>query len=422
MISIFNLRLGTAIISGHVATALIGIASLRLLTGLAPNYVFGEANLIMTFLVVLSQLTTSPFSATILRYQMDASARNVGDQFYADAIAWSVAASIALSAAVVFAYFLSTRLGDALPSWALAATGAWVVASAVKSIATSRLHAERRQFAFATYAVLEATLLAGCTAGALAVAASSSMYLLGQTVAVVAVTTVVIFTAPWPPLHGIRWPSTRGDFFKDVLAYGIHFAPLAVFGFLANIGDRYVLGYLLGPAAVGQYVAAFAISSRGLTMTNSALNDYFRPMLFDAENRSDGEATKRIFQSWIAASACIGGSAIVFIATLGSTIVYFLLADGYRLGAVEIMMWVAFAFTINGITQIIENRLLAFGASRKLIIPIIVGGAANVLFSIVLISMNGVVGAAQATCASFAIQGIATAFILRARLRHKPAQ
>jgi O-antigen/teichoic acid export membrane protein len=415
----FHLRTAAVIMLSHIITAIIGIASLRLLTGLATSKVFGEANLIMTFLTVISHAAMAPFSATVLRYQTDASARNVGDEFAAQAMAWSLASSGVVAAIIALGLVSWNWFGEASTALGTAAVITWLISSAAKNVVTGRLHAERRQLAFALQSVLEAMLLATFTAGALAIRPSSDMYLVGQAGAVAVTTAMVICTAPWPVLSGLKWPSRRGGFLEKVAGYGSNFAPLAIFGFLANVSDRYVLGFSLGPAAVGQYVAAFAISSRGIIMGNAALSDFFRPLLFDAENQADHDKARRVFLAWAAAGACMGVCALATIFYLGDVIVYMVLAQEYRIGAVEIMMWVVVGFAINGVTQIFENRLLSLGASIQLILPLVIGGSSNLVFSIILVSLSGVPGAAKASCASFAVQALVTGVILWIRLKER---
>jgi Na+-driven multidrug efflux pump len=51
----------------------------------------------------------------------------------------------------------------------------------------------------------------------------------------------------------------------------------------------------------------------------------------------------------------------------------------------------------------------------------VMGAIANVAFSVVLIRANGIIGAAQATCASFIFQNLATVGFLLHALRQRSA-
>jgi O-antigen/teichoic acid export membrane protein len=74
-------------------------------------------------------------------------------------------------------------------------------------------------------------------------------------------------------------------------------------------------------------------------------------------------------------------------------------------------------YGVFGINQIFETRLLSLGRSARLLPPMALGAAMNIAFSIVLVARNGIIGAAQATCASFLVQAVATGAILYAALR-----
>jgi O-antigen/teichoic acid export membrane protein len=61
---------------------------------------------------------------------------------------------------------------------------------------------------------------------------------------------------------------------------------------------------------------------------------------------------------------------------------------------------------------VLETRLMSFGYSSKLILPLIVGALANVALSVLWIPRDGALGAAHATTASFVLQFATTLIIL----------
>jgi O-antigen/teichoic acid export membrane protein len=160
-----------------------------------------------------------------------------------------------------------------------------------------------------------------------------------------------------------------------------------------------------------------------MLLVNAGLCDLFRPLLFDAENRNDDAGARRVFANWLLASAALGAAAIGAVHWFGAVLAGLLLAPEYRAGAAEIMLWVSFGYAASGLTQVVENRLLSLGHSARLLLPMICGAAANVACSVVLIGRNGIDGAAQATCASSVLQGLATVcFLLHALRRRRAAQ
>ncbi len=196
---------------------------------------------------------------------------------------------------------------------------------------------------------------------------------------------------------------------------------MALLQWLANMGDRYVLASLLGAAAAGQYLAPFAIASRGFVMANGVMTDLFRPKLFDAETHGEHTRANHIFLAWLGAYLAISSVGLAAVAVLGNWIVWLLLAAPYREGAVAIMLWVGVGYSINGLTTAFENRLFSLGHSAQILPPLGFGAVGNVLFALLLIPSYGVIGAAQANCLSFTVQFVVTAFVLWRALRTKSA-
>jgi O-antigen/teichoic acid export membrane protein len=240
-------------------------------------------------------------------------------------------------------------------------------------------------------------------------------FLLGQALAIVVLLAVIIATEKGAAsILRIFGPANAG-LLSRAWSYGAPFAPISFLSWLANLGDRYTLAFLLGTETTGRYVAPFSVASRPMGLASGALCDLFRPILFDAENRGDSRHARRIFVGWIASSIVLSAAALTVIYFGGGLIIRLLLAPDYRNGAVTIMLWVALGYAFCGVTGVVENRLFSLGHSGRVILPMIIGALGNVTLSFVLIRLHGIVGAAQATCGSFVLQSLATiGFLLHA--------
>ena len=412
-----TLRTGALVLAGHVAAAAVGVAALRIYTELAPPGVFGEANLLLSALALGMQVVIAPFTASQLRFHSQAQARGDGGQFTRESLVWSLRAALVLAIVCSVGFSLWRQWhGESAEILAAGASAIWLIAMTVRNVLMSRLQAERRQAAYTAIQVLEAILLAVLTALALRQSATIGSYVVGQVVAIAVLLMPLVRLAPWPKaLKGERGRANAG-FLSNVLSYGVPFVPMSMLTWVANLADRYAVAFLLGASAVGEYVAPFAIASRGMALVNVGLNDFFRPILFDAENQDTAKA-QRVFRSWIATSVCLSAAALVFLHFAGGLVSSILLAKEYRASAVGVMMWVALGYGIFGVNQIFETRLLSLNRSARLLPSMALGAATNILFSLVLVSRNGIIGAAEATCASFALQAIGAALMLYLALR-----
>ncbi len=416
-------RTGAQILAAQVGVALIGILALRLYTGLVAPAVFGETNLVLSALGLGLQLFVAGFTASLLRFYTEAEARDATDDFTRDTMVWALRATAALAAALL-AVLIPLRAAGivAYSVLTLIAGVSWLFAMTVRNVLMSRIQAQRRQAYYANLQVIEVLLQVGVTLAALRLAPTVESFLIGQTLAIGMFLAIVLAREPAAGGALRRLSTASGaSFGAKAWSYGAPFAPLSFLSWLANLGDRYTLAILLGTEAAGRYVAPFSIASRGMLLVNSAFTDLFRPILFDAENRGDTHAARTTFSRWLICSGTVSVAGVAIVYWAGALIARVLLAPGYRAGAVQIMIWVSIGYTIAGLTQVIENRLLSLGYSARLLLPMILGAAANVTFSILLIRSNGIIGAAQATCASFAVQNLATLGFLLYAFRHRKA-
>jgi O-antigen/teichoic acid export membrane protein len=416
----YLVRTGLLIVAAQVAVASISVLALRLYTNLMTPAAFGESNLVLSALGLGLQLFVAGFTAALLRFYSESESPERADGFARETMSLALrGAAVLVGLLLVFMMvtrLTNTRLDSPL---VIGAGAAWIFAMTVRNVLMSRIQAQRRQAAYARLQVIEAALLCGVSVGALSLSPTVASFLIAQSLAVALVALIILTTDETNlALFRIR-VGVNGGFGRKAWAYGAPFVPMSFLSWLANLGDRYTLAALLGPGAAGRYVAPFSIASRGMLLANSALCDLFRPLLFEAENRHDRKAVNRTFLLWVATSLALSCAGVATVHFAGSLIAGLLLAPVYRAGAVEIMLWVAIGYAISGITQIIESRLLSLGQPVRLLLPMVLGAIANVTFSILLIGRNGIVGAAQATCASFILQNLATAGILIHALRQR---
>ena len=413
-------RTGALIIAGQVAVAVVGVLALRLYTGLVTPAVFGASNLFLSALGLGIQLFVAGFVAAQLRFYSEAEAKGSADQFTRATLVWALRSTSVLVGLAIIVLVPLRMMGVFSYSIPALLTGAaWLYATAIRNVLMSRIQAQRRQASYAKLQVVEALLLLGVTFAALRVTPTLESYLLGQVLAVAVLVMVILVAEPTARAILNAQSASPKIFGSRAWSYGAPFAPMSVLGWLANLGDRYTLAIMLGSAAAGRYVAPFSIASRGMLLATSALCDLFRPILFDAENRRDNANAQKTFVSWLICSVALSAAGVAVVYFAGSLIAHLLLAPVYRLGAVAVMLWVSLGYAVSGVTQIVECRLLSLGHSARLLLPMILGAMANVGFSIILVRSNGIVGAAQATCASFIFQHVATVGFLLHALRRR---
>ena len=408
----------TSIASGYmigvyVIVALVGVGAIRLLTGLAPPAVFGEANLLLVSLQLGVTVVSQPFTTTQLRYHSAEADAGRADGFSRAILLWTCAASGAISLLAVLGWAVMRRSHSSqLGPQGLAGLVLLVFATAVRSVIFGRYQAERRNFSYGALLALEAFFAAmGATIG-LWLSPTVDGYIIGQACGASTAALMGLVLDPGATARTLRARGQVAQVLKQVRAYGLPFAPMGILSWLANTADRYVLGLLAGPAAVGQYVAPFAIASRAMAVLGGALADIFKPMLFESANRGNQLGTRRIFWAWLGARVVAVVIAIAGLMVFGPLISRMLLAPAYRTGATPILMWVAAGYGVQGMIQTVETRLMSLDRTAWLVMPLAIGGIANLGFAFLLVPRFGAVGAGMATCLSFMTQSVVTGWRL----------
>jgi O-antigen/teichoic acid export membrane protein len=391
-------RDGVWVAAGHGVTAIAGLVSIRLFTELAPQSVFGAANLLIGMLTLGMHALLAPITQAQIRYHTTYNDKGEGDAYTWLVLRLAAGAALAIVAlvAVVLVVWPDARAGAGLSviGW----LAAWVAVSTWRNVSIGRVHAERRQRRYSLWVGTEAVLLMACTAGTLALWPTVEGYIAGQVMATAIAASgfgwsaVRVSTArPWPDLREAAW--------RQIRSYGAPFSAFMIMGWLASLSERYVLAAQLDIAAVGVYVAAFAIASRPAMMAGGLLTDVFRATLFSSQSRGIEAHARQAFHLWLGLQILASLALVLLFSIFGNLVSTLLLAEGYRQGAPAIMSWVAGAYGILAIALALENRIFSLEQPRRLMAVKAVSAVTNIGLALILIPVWGVVGAAMANTA-----------------------
>lgn len=398
--------LKSAVIIGgaQLSGVFIGMLSIRVLTELATPEVFGISSLVLSLLVLGSHVFLSPITNTVLRYQVHAE-NPTG--FMAAGIRLSYRNALFLSA--FFAVGILAFFGENLrSSLAIAvASCCWIQTQAIKNILTSRLHAEANRLLFAFCQILESSAILLFCVSFLLLHSSVASVIFGQTIGSCASLLFVLLFAPWK-IRGSLADQDSAEFKSRMISYGAPFAWLAIVNWTANMGDRFVLAWIAGPAITGTYIASFSIASRAITLCNSFSTDFFRPLVFkSAKEKKFHEIVGPVTQ-WIVCNLILCSIVLFLLFFLSEAVLVFLVSEEYRQSANGIILWIGIGYTIYGLTQILEICILALAGPQKLLLPMVTGGIASIALSVLLVPYLGGTGAAIASSLSFLSQLVAT--------------
>ncbi len=173
-----------------------------------------------------------------------------------------------------------------------------------------------------------------------------------------------------------------------------------------------MIGNFLNLSDVGIYTAVYSIASRPFLMIGGILSGFFRPILFQEESKKDFAKAQRAFKFWIRIATIIFLIGILIFITGGNVIIDLLLAKSYAENAYLIFIIIGTAYAFVNLTQILENRILSFGKSNRILLPSILSVIVNLSANYFLIPKYGIQGAALATLIAFVIQFLITFYIM----------
>ena len=208
---------------------------------------------------------------------------------------------------------------------------------------------------------------------------------------------------------GVAWP--RASIIRTYLSFGV---PLALSGLgylIVNYGDRYFISFFLGTGSVGVYAAAYAVG--GLTIVLCTPIDYVMYPAIAAEWNQGHilEATRRVemMLRWLVVFLV---PILAGLAVLARPILMTVSTEEVA-SAAPIAVLVAAGFVIFYF-GIVGERVLVL-ANRPGTVTVIYAGLAlvNAGLNAILIPRLGLMGAAEATLASFVLYSMVTLFLAR---------
>ena len=182
--------------------------------------------------------------------------------------------------------------------------------------------------------------------------------------------------------------------------------PLMIAGclnWLVHESDRFILGHYLDSRAVGLYAAAYGLAAAPFVAVAGAVAQFMYPIVFAGSARAGDGEEPLVSRSMVAGTLLVGGAGAAAVWSWGDWIAHFLLAEQYRSGAPELLVWISMGYACFGAAMCFD--LAAYGAKRTAYVMIACGvaGGTNVGLNLLLVPVQGPLGAARATTAALAV-------------------
>ena len=216
-----------------------------------------------------------------------------------------------------------------------------------------------------------------------------------------------------------RWYGSltvRSDHIKDALAFGVPLVPHSLGNWVLAGVDRLFIASMLGVAAAGVYTVGYQIGMIvGLAATS--FNQAWSPFLFEKLKEDDFRSKLKIVKfTYVYIPAIVAFALVVSLVApwFLTTFVGAAFRDAHRY-----VLWVGLGYAANGMYLMVANYIFYAKKTHLLSMVTLIAAAVNIVLTYVLIRVNGAIGAAQATAASYFLSFVLT-WALSARVYRMP--
>lgn len=208
----------------------------------------------------------------------------------------------------------------------------------------------------------------------------------------------------WSHWRGCSLRGHEPQLLRELVAYGAPLALTLIFVLIVGVSDRFILGWLIGPDAVGGYAAAYDLAQQSLGLLTGVVHLAAFPLVVRAlEERGVAEARAQLHTNGYMLLA-IALPATVGLVMLSSNISTVMLGSEFRESAGVIMSWVALAIFVGTLKSYYLDYSFQLGRRvRKQVWTVGIAAITNVILNLLLIPIHGPLGAAYATLAAFVV-------------------
>lgn len=150
--------------------------------------------------------------------------------------------------------------------------------------------------------------------------------------------------------------------FRELFAFGSHYMGIRLSLFLTQNLDNFLIGWVLGPVALGLYVVGYRVLIVFNELVTMTISQVALPTF--ARYQSDSERLRETFYGSISLGATAGWPVFAGLALLADQLVPFLFGDKWN-GSVPVMRALALAGAVQVATIFMQNLVVAVGETRN---------------------------------------------------------
>ena len=285
-----------------------------------------------------------------------------------------------------------------------------------RSSNVSLLNAARRNRQHALWVTTDTWARPLVAAGAVLVVGQSPIAVLTCYVVTSAILILIFSRNIWPAQAGVAADTDAAALDARMWSYAIPLIPMGVIGWASNLGDRYIIGGVLGVADAGLYAAIYGMSYAPFTLVGTTLELALRPVHQAAVSKGDHARARELFRIWVAAVAGICAVGVVIYSFGHDFLASLFVGKNFRSGS-DLMPWIGAGYALRATSYVFERVCYAYGQTRRVLTVQLLALVATVIASPLGVLTLGLKGAAMAVPVYFSVQLLAAIYFATRTLR-----
>jgi O-antigen/teichoic acid export membrane protein len=189
----------------------------------------------------------------------------------------------------------------------------------------------------------------------------------------------------------------------EILLQAKPLVPSAILTNLAEMGNRYIIGAMIGLGAAGLFIISYGLVKRPYGMLNHVIAMTITPVLSDALVSNNLDTIRRTRYLWMVFAGVPSVLGVVLFYVFEQPIVTVLLSKQYR-EAGDMLFGLALAIAICNVCNVLNGFLTTLGKTNAVLISNACGCFTTLALTVWLCSVMGVWGAIWALAAGYSLQ------------------
>jgi len=208
----------------------------------------------------------------------------------------------------------------------------------------------------------------------------------------------------------------RKKYVVSSIQYGFPLSMSNISTFLLSSGDRYVIGFFLGPAAVGIYSVAYNLCNYIFELIKNIFFKTFMPLVINNWNKDEIILSQKTLSLHFRLYIMVTLPAVFGLTAVGADALTLLAGAKYQ-DAFFLVPVLASAIAVNGLSHVTFSGMYYKSQSRRILMITLGTAILNLALNLILLPLVGLVGAAWATGISYLLMVLSGYFYTKQSLK-----